>query len=233
LNTPLETWLHDKFSAACAAAGQWSSPSGPRISPPPAPWEEEFFLLGLNENLFEMDERGQVASELLPARLETGAAAKSYRIFSHDPVRLLRENVCQLASAARLIFERGWLRHHLSLEPGRDEHHSTPDQFDLLVRSPAGEILIWVEARRSAAELHKLIADLRACSRRGAHSHQDCGFPQNHPRHQFCLANGPAYLWAVAPDADISFEVTCNGAALELEPLASLPPRSLLELGQS
>ncbi|MEY2507091.1 MAG: hypothetical protein QOH01_1420 [Verrucomicrobiota bacterium] len=180
-----------------------------------------------------MDERGQVASELLPAGLETGAAAKSYRIFSHDPVRLLRENVCQLASAARLIFERGWLRHHLSLEPGRDEHHSTADQFDLLVRSPAGEILIWVEARRSAAELHKLVADLRACSRRGAHSHQDCGFPQNHPRHQFCLANRPAYLWAIAPDADISFEVTCNGAALELEPLTSLPPRSLLELGQS
>ena len=229
--TQLEPWLHEKFSAACAAAGQWSSPTGPRISPRVALWEEKFFLRGLNENLFEVDERGQVTSELLPALPATGVPAKSYGLFSRDPIRLLRENVCQLASAAWLIFERGWLKHHLFLEPGRDEHHSTADQFDLVVRSPAGKIVIWVEARRSAVELHKLVADLRACSRRGAHSPQDCGFPQNHPRHEFCLARRPAYLWAVAPDGDIAFEVKCEGAALELEPLSSLPPRSLLELG--
>jgi hypothetical protein len=231
LNTHLEPWLHEKFRAACAAAGQWSSPTGPRISPPFAIWEEKFFLRGLNENLFATDDHGQVTSELLPALPETGVPAKPYRIFSHDPVRLLRENVCQLASAAWLVFERGWLRNHLFLEPGRDEHHSMADQFDLVVRSPAGKILIWVEARRSAVELQKLIADLRACSRRGAHSHQDCGFPQNHPRHEFCVAKRPAYLWAVAPDGDMAFEAKYEGTALELEPLSSLPPRSLLELG--
>jgi hypothetical protein len=232
LNTRLETWLHDKFSAACAAAGQSSSPSGPRISPAPAEWEDEFFVRGLNENLFEVNEHGEIASELLPAAVQTDAPAKTYRLFSHEPVRLLRENVCQLASAARLIFERGWLRQHLSLEPGRNEHGSTADQFDLLVRSPSGKVLIWVEARRSAVELHKLVADLRACSRRGAHSHHDCGFPQNHPRHEFCLATRPDYLWAVAPDGDISFEINYEGAAaLDLQPLSSLPPRSLLELG--
>jgi hypothetical protein len=231
LNTQLETWLVDKFNAACAAAGEQASRLTLRISPPLVAWEEDFFLRGLNENLFEIDDRGEVASELLPAAPEEGAPHKSYRIFSREPVRLLRENVCQLASAARLIFEHGWLKRHVNLEPGREEHRATADHFDLLVRSPAGKIFIWVETRRSAVELNKLIADLRACSRRGPHGHEDCGFPQNHPRHEFCLANQPACLWAVAPDGEMAFAVECRGNMLELELLSSLPSRSRFELG--
>jgi hypothetical protein len=231
LNTELETWFQDRFNAVCTDDGQRPYPSGLRISPPLAAWEEEFFRQGLEENLFETDERGQIQSELLQAGVETQDPRRPYRIFSHDPVRLLRENVCQLATAARLVFECGWLRHHVTLEPGRDEHRTTADHFDLLVRSAAGTIFIWVEVRRSAFELHKLIADLRACSRRGPHAHADCGFPQNHPRHEFCVANQPMCLWAVAPDGEISFEVKCDGPKLELEPLSSLPSRSRFELG--
>jgi hypothetical protein len=227
LNTQLEAWLQDKFAAVCAGDGERATPSAVRISPPLAGWEEEFFLRGLNENLFEVDEGGQVESGLL----QTEAPPRPYRIFSHEPVRLLRENVCQLASAARLIFERGWLPRHVTLEPGRAEHRTAADQFDLLVRSPTGEIFIWAEARRSSVELNKLITDLRACSRRGPHAHADCGFPQNHPRHEFCMANQPACLWAVAPDGEIFFTVKCNEHSFELEPLPSLPPRSRFELG--
>jgi hypothetical protein len=146
-------------------------------------------------------------------------------------VRLFRENVCQLAAAARLVFEGGWLRRHVSLEPGHLKHRTTGDHFDLLVRSTAGHIFIWVEARRTSVELDKLVADLRACSRRGPHAHADCGFPQNHPRHEFCVAHQPMCLWAVAPDGEIFFEVTCDGATVELEPLSSLPSRSRFELG--
>jgi hypothetical protein len=230
LNTELETWLQDKFNAVCAADGQRANPSGLRISPPLALWEKEFFRRGLDENLFQMDEHGQIESELLHAGLEPGAP-RSYRIFSHEPVRLFRENVCQLAAAARLVFDRGWLRRHVWLEPGRDEHRTTADHFDLLVRSTAGNVFIWVEARRSSVELHKLVADLRACSRRGPHAHADCGFPQNHPRHEFCVASQPMCLWAIAPDDEIFFEVSCAGPTVELEPLPSLPPRSRFELG--
>lgn len=200
-----------------------------RISPPPAPWEEEFFLRGLRETVFEIDEPGQVESDLL-AQGVADATGRAYRIFSREPVRLLRENLCQLATAARLVFERGWLRHHVVLEPGRDEHRASADQFDLLVRSPTGEIYIWVETRRTHVELEKLIADLRACSRRGPHAHADCGFPQNHPRHEFCLANRPACLWAVAPDGEMAFALNCGDNNVELEPLASLPSRSRFEL---
>jgi hypothetical protein len=219
LNTQFETWLQAKLN------------SGLRIAPPLAAWEDEFLCRGINENLFEIDGHGQVESELLPPAPDADGPVRRYRIFAQEAGRLLRENVCQLAAAARLIFERGWLKHHVTLEPGEDKHHATVGQFDLLVRSPGGEILIWVEVRRSAAELHKLVIDLRACSGRGPHAHADCGFPQNHPRHQFCLASRPAFLWAVAPDGELCLQLHCAEHTVELEPLPSLPSRSFLEFG--
>jgi hypothetical protein len=228
LNTELETWLQDKFAAICRAIGQQPPISGLRISPPLAEWEAQYFLRGLEENLFAVDEQGDVTSALLTPGDETHPS-QSYRLFSHEPPRLLRENICQLATAARLILERGWLRRHVALEPSWKEHRATADGFELLVKSAEGEIFIWAEVKRSAVELEKLITDLRACSRRGSHAHEDCGFPQNHPRHEFCVSRQPAYLWAVAPDGEICLAVKCENGALELEPLPSLPPRSLLE----
>ena len=229
MNTDLETWLQDKFAQMGAALGRTTPLSSLRIGPPLAAWEENFFARGLDEDLFRVDELGEVQSDLLRAS-DASRDLRSYRLFSAEPARLLRENVCQLAAAARLIFERGWLPRHVFLEPGRREHHSNAESFDLLVRSPEGKIFVWIEVRRSGAELEKLIADLRACSRRGPHAHEDCGFPQNHPRHEFCVANRPSCLWAVAPDGEMSFEVAYDGG-LELKLLPSLPPRSRFELG--
>jgi hypothetical protein len=229
LKAELETWLQDRFSALCQAVGQPGPSSGLRISPPLAEWETQYFLRGLEENLFAVDEQGEVTSALLEPFGETEAQPTSYRLFSHEPPRLLRENVCQLATAARLIFERGWLKEHVILQPSHGEHRAIADGFDLLVRTRPGEILISVEVKRSRLELEKLIADLRACSRRGPHAHEDCGFPQNHPRHAFCVSKRPAYLWAVAPDGEICLAVKCEQDSLDLEPLNSLPPRSLLE----
>ncbi|MFN2542290.1 MAG: hypothetical protein ABR514_09005 [Chthoniobacterales bacterium] len=231
MNTDLETWLHDKFAQMGKALGRIAPLSGLRIAPALAEWEANYFLRGLDENLFQVNERGEVESLFL--RGEEGGDSRPYRIFSTEPPRLLRENVCQLAAAARLIVERGWLPRHVFLEPGQAQHHSHADHFDLLVRSPGGKIFIWIEVRKTTVELEKLIADLRACSGRGPHAHADCGFPQNHPRHEFCVANQPAYIWAVAPDGEIAFAVNCLGAILELAPLAALPPRSLFELGKA
>jgi hypothetical protein len=229
VNTDLETLLQARFAQMGEALGRTAPLSSLRIAPPLAEWEATFFERGLAENLIRLNERGEVESDLLRADDASGDL-RSYRLFSAEPPRLLRENVCQLAAAARLIFEGGWLARHVFLEPGRLEHHSNAQSFDLLVRSPEGKIFVWIEVRRSGVELEKLIADLRACSRRGPHAHEDCGFPQNHPRHEFCVANQPSCLWAVAPDSEICFEVVCDGAALELEPLLSLPPRSRFEL---
>ena len=229
----LEQWLRERFAGLCEAAGQRTPLSGLRISPPLGEEEAKYFLLGLEEGLFGLDEEGCIRSELLVRPGDESAEQNSYRIFSPEPSspRLLRENVCQLATASALVLKRGWLKRHVALEPSNKEHRATAHGVDLLVRSAAGKIIIWAEVKRSAVELQKLIADLRACSRRGAHAHEDCGFPQNHPRYEFCISCRPTYLWAVAPDAEFCFEVSYNQESIDLEELPSLPPRSLLELG--
>lgn len=227
--THAESRLHEQFAQICQAAGQRAPSPGLKISPPLAAWEAQYFLVGLEENLFALNQEGRVQSDLL-ARPENGHA-QGYSIFSPErPPRLLRENVCQLAVISFLIFERGWLRNQVLLEPSRPEHRSTPHGVDLLVRSHSDRADIWVEARRTAAELQKLVTDLRACSRRGPHALGDCGFPQNHPRYEFCLFSAPAYLWAVAPDGEGCFKLNYEDSAIELQQVSSLPPRSLIEM---
>lgn len=227
----LEQWLEKRFADLCEATDQRVPLSGLRISPPLGGEEAKYFRLGLDEGLFDLNEKGYVASELLPLPGEPGATQRNYRIFSQEsPVpRLLRENIFQLATASLLILKRGWLKRHVVLEPSLPEHRSTANGFDLLVKSASNKVFIWAEVKRSVAELEKLIADLRACSRRGRHAPEDCGFPQNHPRYEFCIFYQPTYLWAVAPDAEICFEVKYEQEALELEELSSLPPRSVIE----
>jgi hypothetical protein len=225
-----ESLLQQEFVRICEAAGQRAPVSGLKISPPLAAWEAQYFLLGLEESLFAIDEEGQVQSDLM-AGFEKGLGL-GFAIFSPErPPRLLRENICQLAALSFLVLERGWLRGQVILERSRPEHRSTPHGVDLLVRSTGDRTDIWVEVKRSAIELQKLIADLRACSRRGPHAHQDCGFPQNHPRYEFCILYQPTYLWAVASDAESCFRLIYENESIELELLPSLPPRSLLELG--
>jgi hypothetical protein len=228
----LEQWLQGRFAESCEAIGQRTALSSVRISPPLGSEEANYFLLGLEEGLFGLNEEGNVQSELLVSPAGAATEQQSYRIFSSEPPgpRLLRENVCQLATVSLLILQRGWLKRHVTLEPSRKEHRSTAHGVDLLVRAASGRILIWVEVKRNAVELQKLIADLRACSRRGAHALEECGFPQNHPRYEFCLSSRPTYLWAVAPDAEGCFEVNCEQNSIDLEQLSSLPPRSLIEL---
>jgi hypothetical protein len=228
----LQRWLQDSFAELCPTIGQAVPLSGLRVNPPLGKEEAQYFLLGLEEGLFALDEQGYVQSELLSASLHARTEQNSYRLFSHEPTapRLLRENVCQLATASRLILKRGWLKRHVALEPSSKEHRATALGVDLLVRSATGKILIWVEVKRSAVELQKLVADLRACSRRGPHAREDCGFPQNHPRYEFWVSYKPTYLWAVAPDAEIAFKMEDDHGRLERTELTSLPPRSLIEL---
>jgi hypothetical protein len=223
-----ESLLQQEFVRIYEVAGQRAPAPGLKINPPLAAWEAQYFLLGLEENLFSLDGEGQVQSDLTAdpeKELSLG-----FPIFSPErPPRLLRENICQLAAVSFLILERGWLRGQVILERSRAEHRSTPHGLDLLIRAAGDRTDIWVEVKRSGVELQKLIADLRACSRRGPHAQRDCGFPQNHPRYEFCLSCRPAYLWAVAPDAEVCFEVSCGQGSIELNELPSLPPRSLIE----
>ena len=229
MNGLLDTWFHERLAAWLEAQGQSGPAPSVRITPPLAQWEEYYFDLGLRENLFAPDQTGSLRSNLLQGE-SAGSAERLYPLFSSGPpARLLRENVCQVAAAVCLIYQRGWLPQHIALEPRRPEHHSTATGFDLVVRSNNSALLIWVETKRSRVELEKLVSDLHACSRRGQHAQSDCGFPQNHPRYEFALWARPQFLWAVAPDGELSFALEYERSAVILEQLASLPHRSRLE----
>jgi len=128
-----------------------------------------------------------------------------------------------------LILKRGWLKSHIVMAPDFQDQRGVPHGMDILVQSPAGQILICVEVKRTVAELGKMMTDLRTCCRRGAHAKDDCGFPQNHPKFEFCASYQPTYFWGVAPEVDVCFRMKYNNDSIELEQLASLPPRSLIE----
>jgi hypothetical protein len=227
----LERWLQDRFAALCDTIGQPVPLSGLRINPNLGIEESKYFLLGMEAGLFLPDEFGYVQSELLPPSSRGNTRQKACQIFWYDPPppRLFRECVCQLSTASSLIMQRGWLTSHILLAPDGQGDRDVSYGIDILVKSPAGQILVAVEVKRSEAELQKLITDLRTCCKRGAHLKDDCGFPQNHPKYEFCASYKPAYFWAVAPDADVCLRMIYNNGSIELEQLTSLPPRSRLE----
>ena len=227
----LERWLQDRFVALCDTIGYSAPLSRLRIHPDLATEESKYFLLGMEEGLFVADELGYVQSALLPLPGANDSRHETCRIFWHEPPppRLSRECICQLSTASFLIIKRGWLPSHILLDPDCKDSCDTPCGIDILVQSPPGVTLVAVEVKRSLAELQKLVRDLGTCCQRGAHGKDDCGFPQNHPKYEFCAHYKPAYFWAVAPDADVCLAMKYGEGSIELEPLESLPPRSLLE----
>jgi len=228
----LELYLRTRFVEACGTIGQSVPFSALRINPPLGIEESEYFLLGLEAGLFQLDEGSYVQSELLSPLSEGNTRQRVCQLFGLDsqPPRLFRQGVCQLSTASLLILERGWLKSHVFMESSIEEHRFRAGRADILVKSATGELLICVEVKRSVAELQKLITDLRACCNRGAHAQGDCGFPQNHPTYEFCALHRPIYFWGVAPDADICLGMTYEADSIEMEQLPSLPPRSLIEL---
>ena len=181
-----ESYLRDHYARLCATAAQSLPFSGLRINPALGIDESKYFLLGLEEGLFQVDREGKIESELLRAASaeETGKVFPLFRNHPRPP-RFYRETVCQLSVASSLILKRGWLRSHVLIEPITDEHRSLTGRADILVQSATGDLLICVRVKRSVAELEKLITDLRTCCHRGPHAPDDCGFPQNHPTYGF------------------------------------------------
>ena len=228
----LEHWLQERLGELCGAIGQRVPISRLRLNPVLAPHEAKYFLSGMEAGLFQTDTLGCIQSPLLPSSDKGNIGSQACQIFWYDPPppRLYRECVCQLSVASFLIIERGWLAGHVLVNPVAESEDGTSYGIDILVQSPEGRILVCVEIKRTVAEVHKLITDLRTCCKRGVHARDDCGFPQNHPKYEFCAKYEPAYFWAVSPEANVCLEMTYGPGSITLERLASLPPRSVIEL---
>jgi hypothetical protein len=229
----LEDFLAVRFLALCRARDQPVPPSGLRINPPLAAYEAKYFLLGLEAGLFDPDADGDVQSPLLPSPSIENTKQTGCQIFWHHPPpsRLFREGICQLATAAALILDRGWLVRHIELEPTVENQGSTAGRADILVKSIAGELLACVEVKRSAQELAKLKNDFYQCCKRGKHPEDNCGFPQNHANYEFCAFYKPLYFWGVAPGEDTCFKMDYHDEGIiHLTELPSLPARSIVEI---
>jgi hypothetical protein len=230
----LQRFLELRFLALCNAIGQSLPPSGLRIVPPLAAYEAKYFLSGVDAGLFDSDAEGYVQSPLLPPPSEGNTKQKMCQIFWHHPLppRLFREGICQLSTAAALILDRGWLERQIEMEPTIQDDGPMAYGVDILVKSIAGELLACVEVKRSPPELAKLKSDFYQCCKRGKHPEDNCGFPQNHAKYEFCAFYKPKYFWAVAPGEDTCFKMRYHDdGTIQLEELPSLPPRSIVEMG--
>lgn len=199
-----------------------------RVNPPLATEEAKYVLLGLESGLFRIDEEGSVEGEVLPSPSGSNFKRDLCQVFvvSPPPPRLVRESICQLATASSLILQRGWLPSQVRM--GMDD--TATYGVDIIVES-AGEIFVCVEIKRSVHELQKFASDFRQCCRRGTHAKADCAFQQNHGIFEFCARYEPAYLWIVAPDGDACFKLNRAQATIEIEELNTLPRRSHIEFG--
>lgn len=226
----VEELLEDKLVSLCETVDQPYPSSGLRVAPPLAAEEAKSFLLGIEAGLFELDSEGYVLSPLLTGKR---GKTRSCQIFWHDPPppRLFRERICQLATAAALVLERGWQTSQIELEPATTEEDPQRNDVDILVKSTSGHLFAAVEVKRSAPELAKLKRDFYQCCRRGKHPEAECGFPQNHAKYEFCASQKPLYLWAVAPGEEMCFELTYDGdGRIDLEELPTFPARSVIEM---
>jgi hypothetical protein len=227
----LENFLRERFALFFARMGQRVPFGGLRIGPPLGVEEAKYFLLGLEDRLFELDDASCVQSQLF-SREHAETETEKYRLFRHDPppFRFFRERVCHLSTASLLILKRGWLRNRVTLDSTAVGYRTMADRADILIRSPAGALLVCVAVKRNMSELQKLASDLRNCCTRGLHAQEECGFPQNHPRYEFCLKYRPAYVWGVAPDANVCLKLGYEEHSITVEVLPALPQRSLFEL---
>ena len=227
----LSSYLQQVFLRFCEVLGQPRSISELRLNPPLAIEEAYCVLLGLEAGLFRVDEEGFVESELLPYPGEGNLKRGLCQIFalSPPPARIVRENICRLATVSALVLQHGWLSSQIKMATGDTASYGV----DMIVESAAGEILVCVEIKRSAHELQKFTNDFRQCCKRGEHAKADCAFQQNHDMSEFCARYEPPYLWIVAPGEDVCFKLSYANRMIELEELETLPRRSHIEFGSS
>ena len=224
----LSIYLQQSFRRLCEVLGQPRPVAELRAKPPFAVEEAKHFLLGLESGIFHFDENARLQSESLSYPGTDNSKTELCQIFAlNPPPRIIRESICQLASAAALVLDRGWMPGQIKIGTVGPLEYGV----DMIVESDGGELLVGVEVKRSVHELEKFRNDFRQCWTRGAHAKAECAFQQNHQMHEYCARYKPPYLWIVAPEADVCYEFTYRSAMIEMNELDTLPPRSHIEFG--
>jgi hypothetical protein len=182
------------------------------IKPPLDEGEAQYFVRGLKENLFFIEDEGYVQSTLLPRRSGKNTKQKMLQLFWARKGRgwLFREGVCQLATASSLILKYGWSDTDITMEPCKEGFRDFAYGVDILIGDKARDITICGEVKRNQSEFQRLIEGFRYCCHRGPqHTKDQCNFAKNHRKYEFCskVKPQPVYFFATAPGEEICFKL--------------------------
>ncbi len=225
----VEEYLRDRFHIALQTANE-SSTRPFQIDEPITEQEAKFFLLGLEESLFAIDDAGYVQSPLLPGPRKNQSTQRMYQMFWHfgdGTRRLFREGVNQLATACRMIVELGWHVEEIKMEPSDNEYGSLAYAVDIIAVTTDGTIPLCCENKRNASELRRMVKNFRTCCEMGEHTKTECPNRINHPKYAFCLESRAKFIWFVSPTEEVCFRLSYGDSGfIGLSEIYDLPSRT-------
>lgn len=204
-----------------------------RINPALDAAEAKYFMFGLEEQLFSIDEEGYAQSPLLPKSGSSAEQQKGFQLFWHhqNGTRFLfREGISQLAAASLLILKYGWEKSQIQIEARREDFGAIARGVDLIIKSRSGKVVICGEVKKDDSEFERLIEGFNHCCQQGPHSKNDCKFKSNHPKYEACAFVKPLYFWAVSPGRELCYRLTYSEDKIHLQKVDSLPHCSEIEV---
>lgn len=226
--TRVEKFLHERFRVLVDNSADIPN-QDLEIRPPITEQEASYFIKGLDQNIFSINDRGYAQSQLLPIPSKNGREQRIIQIFwNHGGgVRgLFREGINQLATACRLIIEYKWDISEIKMEPSIAEFGDLAYGVDIIVLGPDGKIPLCCENKSNDNEFQKLIKQFESCCSKGEHPKKECTNPSNHPKYEFCLKAKPGYFWLVSPGIELCLELSYfDGGVIRSSKLSELPSK--------
>ncbi|MFC1507838.1 hypothetical protein ACFL5R_01200 [Pseudomonadota bacterium] len=189
-------------------------------------WEAKYFILGLEADLFSIDEMGYVQSCMLPQPPKGSDRQKMIQLFWNfkgGKRRLYREGVCQMATASYLCFFYGWDSSAIEMEPDIKNYGKLAYATDMLVKGETGNCIICCEVKKDEKEFSKLIDGFSYCCSRGQHNKQQCKYARDHAKYEICNELRPLYFLATSPTKKRSFKLEFCGKNIVLNEVKTLP----------
>jgi hypothetical protein len=172
-------------------------------------YEAEYFVRGLENGIFSIDDDGYVQSTVLPLSGKS-TRNKVLCLFWKRKGRpfLFREGVCQIATISALTLKYGCPLDQIHMEPTDPGWPELPGAVDILLKNPQGTDIALCEVKRDDREWNKLISDFEHCCQAGSHAKNECKFSKNHPKYALCVALEPDYFMAVSPGREVCFQLS-------------------------
>jgi len=137
-----EEWIAEAQARLQERYGCLRCAGGPRlvptivIHPTLDPQEAEYFVRGLDNEIFSIDDEGYVQSTVLPpSRKSTRKKILSLFWRHGEQFRLFREGVCQISTVAALTLKYGCPLDQIQMEPTFPSRPDLPGAVDILLKS--------------------------------------------------------------------------------------------------